>query len=284
MGTILGSFAGPVGIVLLGILVVAAAGYGAMNWDTLSKGAAPASGDPPKAADKPTAPANGGTPATGTPAAPTPAAPGKNPPTTNPPTTNPPAANTPGTTPPAANTPKTPAPATPAAPDPNTAVLADRAHIDRSGGAKGSTVVIYYADGLKSPAALQPVEIRIAQTPSVIARVAALVVDAPANLKLFSGVPARTKVQSVNYKAGVATVDLSVEAKQVKSEAEARNLMASFVYSLTELKEVTSVQLWINGHPAVFPGVEWKQPMTRNDVAARNLFKVEPVIKFEAKR
>ncbi|MDB4895164.1 MAG: hypothetical protein JWN15_1426 [Firmicutes bacterium] len=247
---ILKTLAGPVGLVALGLALVLGAGYWAQR--------APASKQVP-APVKQAAPS----PVVSPQPAPTPA----------------PAA------PPTAQPPVTPPKPVPAKPDPNQAILEGRHHIDRAAGAKATmTLTLYYADGLKNGEALQPVEVRVAQSRSSIQSVVEQVINAPADLKLYSSVPAGTKVKSVNLTAGgVAVVDLSAEVAQVRGSAATENIVASLVYSLTELKGVNSVQLWVNGHPAMLDQYEWSKSRSRADMGARNVFTMQPVIKFTAK-
>ncbi|MFZ5827591.1 MAG: GerMN domain-containing protein [Bacillota bacterium] len=161
------------------------------------------------------------------------------------------------------------------------ATLAGRAKINRSeGAAKSMLVTAYYADGLKNVMSLQPVEIKVARSVARIKATAEQVINAPQDLKLYSSVPAGTKVLGVNLKNGVAIVDLSPEAAKVRGSAAVNNIMASFVYSLTAIPDVKSVQLWVNGRPALLDGFEWSKPLSRADLEGRNLFKVEPVIKY----
>ncbi|MDF2627728.1 MAG: hypothetical protein K0R39_1559 [Symbiobacteriaceae bacterium] len=175
---------------------------------------------------------------------------------------------------------QTPAPA-PA--DPAKDIAAKRSHIDRSGGAaKTALLTIYYADGLKAADTLQPVEVLVEQTPSQIKRLSELIVAAPEDLKLFSGVPAGTKVLSVNFNSatGVATVDLSPELAKTQA-GDLAKIKASFVYSLTRIPGVKSVQLWMNGRPAVLHQQEWSQPISAAEVDGQKLFTVAPVLKFQ---
>jgi spore germination protein GerM len=167
--------------------------------------------------------------------------------------------------------------------DPNEAILEARKHIDRSGKAAAMNLTIYYVDGLKNGDTLQPVEIRLPQSLAYIKAVADQVINAPADLKLYSSVPAGAHVLSVDLRAGVAVVDMSPEIAQVRGSAATQNIMAALVYSLTELKGVNAVQLWVNGRPAMLDQLEWSKPVSRADLQARNLFKVAPVIAYSPK-
>lgn len=176
-----------------------------------------------------------------------------------------------------------PAVQTPPPADPNKELLDKRTHIDRSAGAaKTALVTVYYADGLKQADTLQPVEVRIEQTTSLIKRTAELVVGAPEDLKLYSGVPVGTKVLSADYNSttGVATVDLSAELAKAQS-GDVAKIKAAFVYSLTKVANVKAVQLWVNGRPAMLHQQEWSKPITPAELDAQNLFKTEPVLRFK---
>lgn len=267
-----GLLKGPVGLVLLGVAIVLGVGYAA-KWyqgdvlDLLPKSSdTAAEAHKVPAAQTPATDNGGAAPAQGG--------------------TTPPAAGNGGGTAPASGTGQT-APATPAGQeaDPNAAILADRAHIDRSAGAKPMLVTVYYADGLKNGDTLVPVQVQVPLTVSTVRTAAEQVVRAPENLKLYSNVPAGTKVQDVNFKpdTGVATVDLSGEAANVQGTAAAQSMMASFVYTLTELPNVKAVQLWVNGRPAVLHGIEWSKPLSRQDLQAQNPLRIDPVVKFVAR-
>lgn len=171
----------------------------------------------------------------------------------------------------------------PPAADPTKDLLDKRTHIDRSAGAaKTALVTIYYADGLQQADTLQPVEVRIEQTTALIKRTAELVVGAPEDLKLYSGVPAGTKVLSVDYNAttGVATVDLSAELAKAQA-GDVAKIKAAFVYSLAQISGVKAVQLWVNGHPAMLHEQEWSKPLTPADIDALKAFTVQPVLKYQ---
>lgn len=242
------SLTGPVGLILLGVLVVFGLGYWVKNYGPEAEATPkPAEVSAPKAGDS-------------APTAPNPA----------------PVVQQP------APAPTQPAP-TQAPADPTKDMVAKRSQIDRSGGAaKTSLLTIYYADGLKAADTLQPVQVRVEQTPSQIRRVSELIVEAPEELKLFSGVPAGTKVLSVNFNSttGVATVDLSAELAKTQA-GDVAKIKAAFVYSLTQIPGVKSAQLWVNGRPAMLHEQEWSKPLTPADVDALKAFAVEPVLKFQ---
>lgn len=167
--------------------------------------------------------------------------------------------------------------------NPNAEVLEKRKRIDRAGGAAETMLLtLYFVDGLTNATTIQPVEVRIASTKSVVRAVAENLVQQPSDLKLYSNVPAGTKVRSVNFdaKTGVATVDLSAEAGAVQGTEAAMNMRASFVYSLTALKDVKAVQLWVNGKPAVLHGILWDTPISRQQMDERSPYKMAPVVKF----
>lgn len=239
---------GPVGLILLGVLVVFGLGYWVKNYgpETKETPEAPAAVSVPKAGDSTPAAAQKPAPVVQNPA---------------------------------------PAPAqqTPTPADPNKDIAAKRSHIDRSGGAaKTALLTIYYADGLKAADTLQPVQVRVEQTPSQIRRVSELIVQTPEDLKLFSGVPAGTKVLSVNFNSstGVATVDLSAELAKAQA-GDVAKIKAAFVYSLTQIPGVKAVQLWVNGRPATLHEQEWSKPLSPADIDALKAFAVEPVVKFQ---
>ncbi len=192
-------------------------------------------------------------------------------------------AATPATTPAPATT-TTPAPApSPAATaaDANKAILDGRKHIDRAAGATSTSLLtVYYDDGLAGTATLQPVEIRVPATTGVIRATVEQIIAAPTNLKLYSNFPAGTKVKGATISAGVATVDLSAEASSVQGTAAVQNIEASLVYSLTAIRDVKAVRLWVNGRPAVLHGIEWSKPVSRADLDAKGYYKVAPLVKF----
>jgi spore germination protein GerM len=241
---------GPLGLILLGIAVVVAIGYGS-KWYT-------GKSEPASAPTEKTGKDAAGT--GGTVQAPmasggqqTPAQP-QNPVVTEPP--------------------KLPA-------DPNQAILAQRSQIDRSAGAKETMLVtVYYADGLKSSDTLAPVQVKVSQSRGIIQTAAEQVVNAPENLKLYSNVPPGTVVRSVDLRDGVAYIDLSAEANQVQGTAAAETMRAAFVYTLTEIKGVNAVQLQVLGHPAMLHGIEWSKPVTRADIQAHTPVQVAPVVKY----
>lgn len=241
-GTLLKAFFGPVGLVVLTLAVIFGVGWWVKNRD-------------------------GDTPAV----------------TENKPATQPPAAQP--TQPAQPATPPQTQAQTPAAPvvNPNQAILDKRAHIDRSNGAQQTMLVmVYYVDGLTNGEQLQPVEVRIPASPSRIKVTAEQVVQAPGDeLKLYSSFPAGTKVQSVDLDNGVARVDLNAEAAKVQGSAAVNDIQASLVYSLTEIPGVKSVQLLVNGRPAMLHGMEWSKPISRADLQARKLYAVEPAIRFK---
>lgn len=161
------------------------------------------------------------------------------------------------------------------------ALLAARARIDRSGGAASSMLVtVYYADGLKNGLSMQPVQVKVAQDLGRIRVTAEQILNAPNDLQLVSNTPSGTQVLGTNLKDGVAIVDLSGEVTAVRGSAAVNNMTASFVYSLTSIPNVNAVQLRVNGKPALLDGFEWSKPLTRAEIDARNLYKVEPVITY----
>lgn len=244
---------GPVGLVLVGVLLVVGVGYWVTNY---YKPEAKAT-EPQVAAPKAAAPSTKQTtavtpPANQTPANQTPAKPAEQP------------------TPPA---------------DPIRQAQDGRAQIDRAAGAQQTMLLpIYYSDGLVTTDALQPVEVRVPFSTAQIKVAAEQLLLAPQELKLFNGIPAGTKVLSVDYnsKTGVATVDMSAELRQVQAGDVAR-VRAEFVYTLTRVPGVKAVQLWILGHPAMLHQWEWSKPLGEADVAPQSPFKLQPLIKFVPK-
>jgi hypothetical protein len=170
---------------------------------------------------------------------------------------------------------------TPAPPPTDQAMAQHRSRIDRSGGAAESMLVtVYYSDSLKNGLSLQPVEIQVPRSLSRIMMTAEQVVNPPIGLGLHSNVPDGTVVKSVNLSEGVATVDLTPEVETAEGSGAAINIMASFVFSLTEIEGVDAVRLWVNGYPATLPGIDWSQPITRAEIEQRNSYVVEPVIEY----
>jgi spore germination protein GerM len=244
---------GPFGLVLLGIAVVLAIGYGAKWYQSK------------------------GEPAVVTPAAKT----GSNGAAGNDQVQAPATNQT--QTPPKTEPPKAAQPA-PEPADPNKATVEGRSHIDRAGGAQQTMLVTaYYYDGLKASDTLVPVQIRVPLSVSNIKVTAELIVQAPEEFKLYSNVPKGTKVNSVNLKDGVAYVDLSAEAGNVQGSAAAVAMQHAFVYSLTEIPNVKAVQVQILGRPAMLHGIEWSKPLSRADLKAQSPVAVDPLIKFVPK-
>lgn len=156
-----------------------------------------------------------------------------------------------------------------------------RAHIDRSGGAAETMkITVYYADGQKNGEVLQPVEMLVPKTASVARAVAENVINAPTDLKLYSNLPAGTKVLGAEVKEGVLTLDLSPEAAKVTGSASVQTMQASLVYSLTAVPGVQKVLVTVNGKTAIFDQLEWSQPLSKADLDARNWFTIAPVIKY----
>jgi len=165
------------------------------------------------------------------------------------------------------------------------AIQAARAKIDRSGGAAETMMAtLYFSDGLKNGMSLQPVEVKLERTVGRLRETVEQLLNPPQDLKLYNSVPAGTKIgkAAVNFDkaTGVATVDLTAEAATIKGSAAVNEMLASFVYSLTEIPDVKSVQLWVEGKPAVLDGYEWSKPLSRSDLDSRTGFAVEPVIKY----
>lgn len=203
------------------------------------------------------------------------------------PTTPPPAAapESPQTAPVTATTPQpTPTETTPAKntsgtlPDGRPAAWA---HLDRAAGAAETMLqTLYWVDG-RTGDRLQPVEVRIPKTVGKAKAVVEQLLNPPKEVQLDSGFPAGTKLNDLRVNGTTVIVDLTTEVETVQGSAGANALMASLVYSLTEVPGVESVRLTANGLPAVLHGMEWTEPLTRAKLAERNLFPVENVIRFD---
>lgn len=141
-------------------------------------------------------------------------------------------------------------------------------------------ITVYYADGLKNGEALQPVEVLVPKSAAVAKTVAENVLNAPTDLKLFSNVPAGTKVLGAEIKDGVLTLDLSAEATTITGSASVQTMQAALVYSLTAVSGVQKVMVKVGGKTALFDQMEWSQPVSKADMDARNWFTIAPVIKY----
>jgi spore germination protein GerM len=139
---------------------------------------------------------------------------------------------------------------------------------------------LYWVDG-RNGARLEPIEVRLPKTTGKARAVVEQLLNPPKDLKLESGFPAGTKVNDVRLKGTEVTVDLTTEVESVQGSAGANSIMATLVYSLTEVPGVGSVRLTANGLPAVLHGIEWTDPITREQLRARNLFPVDNVIRFD---
>lgn len=192
---------------------------------------------------------------------------------------------------PSAATPTTPPITTPATPPPpKTAPITGNlpdgrpaawAHLDRAAGANETMLqTLYWLDG-RAGDRLQPTQVRMAKTTGTAKAVVEQLLNPPKELQLESGFPAGTKLNDVRIVGDILTVDLTTEVEGVQGSAGANALMATLVYSLTELPGVGSVRLTANGLPAVLHGKEWSDPITRAQLTERNLFPVENVIRFD---
>ena len=76
-----------------------------------------------------------------------------------------------------------------------------------------------------------------------------LIIEKPKNEKLKSSIPEGTKVNKVNLKNGIAEVDLSKEfiENQNGNVDEAYNSIYAIVNTLTELNEINSIKILIDG-------------------------------------
>lgn len=155
------------------------------------------------------------------------------------------------------------------------------AHLDRAAGAPETMrQTIYWIDG-RTGDRLQPIEVRMPKSTGTARAAVEQLVNPPKELKLESGIPVGTKVNDVRLTGKVLIVDLTAEVEGVQGSAGANSIMATLVYTLTELSGVESVRLTANGLPAVLHGVEWTEPITRAQLAQRNLFPIENVIRFD---
>ncbi len=175
-------------------------------------------------------------------------------------------------------------PARDAAPEPQQPaypLATSRSAIDRSGGAAETMrVTVYYVDFDAGMEALQPVEIQVPFSITPIRVSVEQLLHPPEELGLFSEFPPGTAPRGFNLEDGVAVVDLSPEVEGVRGETAVNAVVATLVYTLTEIPGVEAVQLWAGGKPAVLDGFEWSAPLTRADVEARQRFRVEPVIPY----
>lgn len=155
------------------------------------------------------------------------------------------------------------------------------AHLDRSFGAAETMLqTLYWVDG-RTGDRLQPIEVRLPKTTGRARAAVEQLLKPPADLNLYTGIPTGTKLVDLKVTNGTASVELSKEIETLQGSANAESVMATLVYSLTELPEVKQVQLNVDGHPAMLHGIEWSKPLTRQDLTARNLFPVESVIRFD---
>jgi germination protein M len=140
---------------------------------------------------------------------------------------------------------------------------------------------LYWIDGRTGDTRLQPIEVRLPKTTGRARAAVEQLLNTPADLNLYTGIPSGTKVVNVSVTNGVATVELSKEIESLQGSANAESVMNTLVYSLTELTEVKSVQVNVEGRPAMLHGIEWSKPLSRQDLTARNHLPVESVIRFD---
>ncbi|MBY6277331.1 GerMN domain-containing protein [Symbiobacterium thermophilum] len=174
-----------------------------------------------------------------------------------------------------------PAPKPGSAGEPVYAPATSRSAIDRSAGAAETMrVTVYYVDFDAHMEALQPVQILVPFSVTPIKVSVEQLLRPPEELGLFSEFPPGTTARGFNLVDGVAVVDLSATVEGVRGETAVNAVVATLVYTLTEIPGVEAVQLWADGKPAVLDGFTWSSPLTRADVAAWQAFRVEPVIEY----
>lgn len=174
-----------------------------------------------------------------------------------------------------------PAPEPGSAGEPVYAPATSRSAIDRSAGAAETMrVTVYYVDFDAHMEALQPVQILVPFSVTPIKVSVEQLLRPPEELGLFSEFPPGTTARGFNLVDGVAVVDLSATVEGVRGETAVNAVVATLVYTLTEIPGVEAVQLWADGKPAVLDGFTWSSPLTRADVAAWQAFRVEPVIEY----
>ncbi|BAD39180.1 hypothetical protein, alanine-rich [Symbiobacterium thermophilum IAM 14863] len=174
-----------------------------------------------------------------------------------------------------------PAPEPGSAGEPVYAPATSRSAIDRSvGAAETMRVTVYYVDFDAHMEALQPVQILVPFSVTPIKVSVEQLLRPPEELGLFSEFPPGTTARGFNLVDGVAVVDLSATVEGVRGETAVNAVVATLVYTLTEIPGVEAVQLWADGKPAVLDGFTWSSPLTRADVAAWQAFRVEPVIEY----
>jgi len=157
----------------------------------------------------------------------------------------------------------------------------DRSGIDRSGSAAETMLLtIYYLDDQTAGQALQPVEIKVPATITPVAEAVRHLLHPPVELGLYGEFPPGTTASPPNLVDHVVTVELSPEVEAVRGAAATQAVIASLVYTLTEIPGVDAVQLWVNGRPAELDGFVWSEPLGRSDLEAWNQLRIEPVISY----
>lgn len=73
------------------------------------------------------------------------------------------------------------------------------------------------------------------------------IIGSPKNEKLKSAMPEGTKVNNANFNGGIVTVDLSKEFIEKQNEETLKFAVYAIVNTLTELNEVNSVKILIEG-------------------------------------
>lgn len=156
-----------------------------------------------------------------------------------------------------------------------------RSAIDRSGGAAETMLItIYYLDDQAAGEVLQPVQIKVPATITPVAEALRQLLHPPVELGLYGEFPPGTTAAPPNLVDGVVTVELSPEVEAVRGETATHAVIASLVYTLTEIPGVDAVRLHVNGRPAELDGYVWSEPLRRADLETWNLFRVEPVISY----
>jgi len=160
------------------------------------------------------------------------------------------------------------------------APAASRSAIDRSGGAAETTfLTVYYLDDQTGGLTLQPVQIKVPATATPVADALEHLLHPPLEVGFYGEFPPGTTAGAPDLVGGVAVVELSPEVEAVRGEA-ADAVMASLVYTLTEIPGVDAVLLRVDGRPAELDGFVWSEPVSRADLEAWNLYQVEPVILY----
>lgn len=164
-------------------------------------------------------------------------------------------------------------------------VATGRQRLDRSGGVRPAVVVTaYFVDTLSPDTVLQPVEVLVPHSMTPLRTLVELLLAPPEHLHLTSGIPPGTRLyrEGLNLQPdGSLVVDLTAELYHGSGSAWANAVTHTLVYTLTEHPGVNAVLLRVEGEPAELEGRVWDRPLTRQELAERQLYRVEPVIRFE---